>query len=102
MADFKAAWVFATSDTLPVSGETRDVTAQHRPSGADEFRAQMHIHRQRNRQHGASCHICYFEEQVCSGFRGGFFPHLFTSSVVSFDIAGIEGQPDAIFSGSLL
>jgi hypothetical protein len=27
---------------------------------------------------------------------------LFTSSVVSFDIAGIEGQPDAIFSGSLL
>jgi hypothetical protein len=27
---------------------------------------------------------------------------LFTSSVVSFDIAGIDGQPDVIFSGSLL
>ena len=33
----------------------------------------MHIRRQRNRQHGAHRPICYFKEQVCSGFLGGFF-----------------------------
>jgi hypothetical protein len=40
----------------------------------------MHIQQQRKRQHGAHRHICYFKEQVCSGFRGGFFHHLLSQS----------------------